>query len=301
MAELELRLLGRFQARCSSGRLVALTTRKARALLAYLALHAGQAQSRDKLISLLWSDRAERQGRDSLRQALTTLRRGLGSERVALLTVDGDAITVEPAAVEVDASRFEQLLAAGMPEELERAVELYRGDLLDGLGVRDPAFEDWMYAERERLHGRAVEALSKLLAHQAEAAAPERAMATAARLLRFDPLQETAHRALMRLYMERGQRGLALRQYQVCADVLRRELGIGPEPETVALHEAIRQGRLVPVARGIKFARGTEHADDPAHIAWEAKTATTPQSAAPAGGAQAERRHLTIVFIDLAG
>ena len=92
MAELDLRLLGRFQARCSSGRPVELTTRKARALLAYLALHAGQAQSREKLIALLWSDRAEKQGRDSLRQALTALRRGLGAEGVALLTVDGDAI-----------------------------------------------------------------------------------------------------------------------------------------------------------------------------------------------------------------
>ena len=111
MAELDLRLLGRFQARCSSGRPVELTTRKARALLAYLALHAGQAQSREKLIALLWSDRAEKQGRDSLRQALTALRRGLGAEGVALLTVDGDAIVVEPAAVDVDASRFERLLA----------------------------------------------------------------------------------------------------------------------------------------------------------------------------------------------
>jgi class 3 adenylate cyclase len=302
MAELEFRLLGRFQARCSSGRSLELTTRKTRALLAYLALHAGQAQSREKLITLLWSDRAEKQGRDSLRQALTALRRGLGAEGVALLTVDGDAIAVAPAAVEVDASRFERLLAGGTPEELERAVELYRGDFLDGIGVRDPAFEDWMYSERERLHGRAVEALTKLLAHQAESAAAERAVATAARLLQLDPLQEVAHRALMRLHAARGQRGLALRQYQACVDVLKRELGVAPDPETVALHDAIRQGRELANVSRVALARPVEqdHADDLARIPPGLREVTpTARSAPPATGLLAERRHLTIVFVDL--
>lgn len=304
MAELDLRLLGRFQARCSSGRPVELTTRKARALLAYLALHAGQAQSREKLIALLWSDRAEKQGRDSLRQALTALRRGLGAEGVALLTVDGDAIAVEPAAVDVDASRFERLLAGGTPEQLERAVELYRGDLLDGVGVRDPAFEDWMYAERARLQGRAVEALTKLLAHQAESAAAERAVATAARLLQLDPLQEVAHRALMRLHAARGQRGLALRQYQACVDVLKRELGVAPDPETVALQDAIRQGRELANVSRVALARPFEqdHADDLALIPPGLReVAPTALSAPPAIGAPAERRHLTIAFVALVG
>jgi DNA-binding SARP family transcriptional activator len=243
MPDLNLTLFGPFRAYLSSGRPVELATRKSRALLAYLALHAGRAQSRDKLIALLWSDRAEKQARDSLRQALTTLRRALGSDGVALLRVNSDAIAVEPSAIEVDALTFEQLLAGGTPEDLERAVVLYQGDLLDGIGVRDAAFEDWMYAERERLRGWAVDALAKLLEHQAGSAVAERAMATAARLLQLDPLHEVAHRTLMRLHAARGQRGLALRQYQVCIDVLKRELGIAPDPETVALYGAIRQGR----------------------------------------------------------
>ena len=300
MAELELRLLGRFQGRFSSGRSVELTTRKAWALLAYLALHAGQAHSREKLISLLWSDRAEKQGRDSLRQALTALRKGLGSEGVPLLTVNGDAIAVEPSAVEVDALSFEQLLAGGAPEDLERAVDLYRGDLLDGIGIRDPAFEDWVYTERERLHGRAVEALAKVLAHQAKSGAADRAMATAARLLQLDPLQEIAHRALMRRHAERGQRGLALRQYQACADVLKRELGIAPDPETVALYDSIRQAREPFIPSTFELTHEPRSSGDGVGDAVGAASKETPR-APPATGPLAERRHLTIMFVDLVG
>jgi DNA-binding SARP family transcriptional activator/predicted ATPase len=295
---IELRLLGRFQGRFSSGGPIELTTRKARALLAYLAVHAGQAQSREKLVALLWSDRAERQGRDSLRQALTALRKGLGSEGEALLTVNGDAVAVEPSAVEVDALSFEQLLAGGRPEDLERAVDLYQGDFLDGIGVRDPAFEDWVYAERERLHGRAVEALAKVLAHQAKSGGADRAMATAARLLQLDPLQEMAHRALMRLHAERGQRGLALRQYQACVDILKRELGIAPEPETVALYDSIRQAREPLHSSRVELTHRRRSSGDGVSGAEEAASEETSR-APPATGLLAERRHLTIVFVDL--
>ncbi len=88
-------------------------------------------------------------------------------------------------------------------------------------------------AERERLRELALETLAKLLAEQRRAGDAEGALRTAGRLIALDPLQEPVHRSLMRLYSELGRRGTALQQYQQCERILRRELGVEPEEETV--------------------------------------------------------------------
>src|SRR5262249_53708862 len=71
----------------------------------------------------------------------------------------------------------------------------------------------------------------------------ERAIQTALRLLALDPLQESAHRALMRLYARQGRRASALRQYQVCVGVLQRELGVEPEPQTRQVYRDLLRER----------------------------------------------------------
>ena len=85
--------------------------------------------------------------------------------------------------------------------------------------------------------------------HQSDAAAPERAIQTALRLLALDPLQEAAHRMLMRLYARHGRRASALRQYQTCVEVLKRELGAEPEAETRAVYRDILQQRPLEATR----------------------------------------------------
>ncbi|HEV8673524.1 MAG TPA: cyclase, partial [Methylomirabilota bacterium] len=141
MASLQLTLLGGFQARIGSGPALPLSTRKAQALLAYLALPAGQAHPRDKLATLLWGESAEGPARTSLRQALFALRRALPAGGVR---VEGDAVALDPATVEVDVAAFERGIAEGTPAALEAAVPLYRGDLLAGLSVEGTGgFEEW--------------------------------------------------------------------------------------------------------------------------------------------------------------
>jgi len=120
-------------------------------------------------------------------------------------------------------------------------VALYHGDFLAGLHVKDPGFEDWLTTERDRLRQVVVAALTRLLARQRDAAATEPAIETARRLVAIDPLQESVHRTLMRLYLEQGQRASALRQYHACAGVLRRELATEPEAATRALYREIVQ------------------------------------------------------------
>lgn len=243
MTALRLSLLGAFEARLDAGPALAFPRRKAQALLAYLCLHPGEPQARDKLAALLWGDTPDGQARHSLRQALAALRQSLAQSARTLLLDEGDAVAISPAAVEVDVIRFERLVADGTSEALEQAMQLYRGDLLEGFAVSEPPFEEWLVTERARLRELAVDALAKLLAHQAKLGMVEPAVQTAVRLLGLDPAQEAVHRVLMRLHARQGRRGAALRQYQACVNVLERELGVMPEAETKELYREILQTR----------------------------------------------------------
>src|SRR5438094_10289161 len=110
MVRLSLRLLGGFQARRSSGEVVVLPTRKAEALLAYLGFRPGERHSRARLAPLLWSDFADVQARQSLRQSLAALRRAFGPLRSALV-IDGPFVALEAAQVDVDVAKLRRLAA----------------------------------------------------------------------------------------------------------------------------------------------------------------------------------------------
>lgn len=239
MASIDLNMLGGFEARLDSGERIGLPTRKAEALLAVLALARGKARSRDQLAGLLWSDRAEAQAKSSLRQSLTSLRRGLRSNGDAVLTTEGESISLEPDAIGVDVLEFETLAAHGSNGDLARAERLYRGPLLDGFCVRDAAFNEWLDQERARLHELAVGAVDRLLAGLLRDGDRQSATAAAQRLLALDPLRESTYRTLMRLYAEQDQRGLAARQFERCREVLAAELGIEPAPATQRLYQEI--------------------------------------------------------------
>ena len=245
MNRLTLTLFGGLEVRAGSVGLLTVPTRKAQALLAYLAFIPGHAHSRDKLAALLWPDTSPGAARTALRQTLFILRKALGPAESATLVMTGDAITLAAEAVATDVSAFEQAVAEGTPASLERAAALYRGDLLAGLGVVAPTFEDWLMSERERLRELALEALARLLAHQRSTGATAAAIQSALRLLALDPLQEAVHRTLMRLYVQLGRRDTALRQYQDCVELLRRELAVEPERETKDLYQEILRQRPV--------------------------------------------------------
>lgn len=265
---LHLTLLGGFQARWASGAQIEFPNRKTQGLLAYLVLPAGKAQSRERLMGLLWSDRAEPQARNSLRQALAELNRALGSAEPSPLVKEQDRVALDLASVDVDAMAFERLAASDKVEELRRAVALYAGDLLEGIGIRDPAFEEWLLVERQRLRDLAVTALRKLLGRETG----HEAIASARRLLALDPLQEDGHRALMRLHAKAGEIGAALRQYETCRETLKRELGVGPSPETEALHQQIRDQPVKSNGRSV---------DDSAPV-----SAFTHKQGVPPGGSK---------------
>src|SRR5262245_13028877 len=231
--------MGDLQARIGSEPSVRLRTRKAQALLAFLAMPAGVPHSRDKLATLLWGDRSLAQARARFRETLFVLRRALASADPPCLVLTGETLALDADAVDVDAGDFARLVKAGDADSLARAVDLYRGEFLEGLAFRGTLFEDWLMTERERLRELAVEALARLLAEQRRVGAAGQALRTALRLVALDPLQESVHRVVMRLYAELGRRGSALQQYQVCVGILQGELGVEPEEETRQLYRAI--------------------------------------------------------------
>ena len=252
MTALRLKLLGVFDARLPDGRVAELSTRKVQALLAFLACRPGEAYARDRLASMFWGDSDDRAARHSLRQALASLRRSLPAG--ALPETGRGNVGIEPAVLDVDVVTFEQLGDEDTAAGLAAALPLYRGPLLDGFGLREEPFEDWLVQERSRLHGRAV-AMSLRLAE----VTPDEKLADASlrRALELDPLCEEAHRRLMRRALASGERNVAIRQYQFCAESLQRELGVAPESQTEALYQEVLATRYVAEPR-VPSASGTE-------------------------------------------
>ena len=234
-----LRLFGGFSLSDASGEAVGLTLRKTEALIAFLAASAARSQPREVLATLLWSESPQASALQSLRQARLTLARNLEAHGLELVQFSRREITLDDGALEIDVVDFARLQAAGDPDSLARAVELYRGEFLAGIEIDSEAFDEWLQQTRAWYRQQVEAALIKLLTLQDQAGAQESAIRTARRILALDPLREDMHRWLMRAFAASGQRTSALAAYDACRAMLREELNVAPEPETEALYRAI--------------------------------------------------------------
>jgi DNA-binding SARP family transcriptional activator len=226
---LEARLFGK-PAFVLGGQEIGLPTKKALALLAFVALEGESPRSR--LSSLLWGGLPEEDARRNLRQELYRL----SKTALGVHLSQGEAVRLE--GFESDVARFRQAL-----EVLDErgALEHWRGTFLDGLEVRDAAeFDEWLNATRERLLAErhwALEGLATKLERSGELRA---ALNARLELLRHNELQESHHREAMRLHALLGEREAALERFHRCRKVLHDELGLEPLPATVELAEQIK-------------------------------------------------------------
>jgi len=236
------------------GRLVQVDTRKAIALLAYLAVTSKQ-HGRDTLATLLWPDYSQSNARAALRRTLSALHRALGgplveaSREVLWLPKEAD-LWVD---VNDFYSNLQQTGAHGHPTGqvcpecipyLERAVKLYRGHFMSGFTLRDSIeFDDWQFMQSESLRRELANALERLVLAYKAAKRFDEAISSAQRWLSLDALHEPAHRQLMQLYSLAGKRSAALRQYQECVRILEKELGVQPLEETNRLYRDIKERR----------------------------------------------------------
>lgn len=223
------------------GVVVSFDTRKALALLAYLAL-AERPQRREALADLLWPDYP--QSRAALRRTLSAITTRIGQGWVESVN-DSLALRRSPDLF-VDVHRLQAWAAAataaapGTSDTLQAAAALYRDDFLAGFSLRDsPAFDDWQIAQAEQLRRVLARLLERLIQRDGAAGDLPVAITSARRWLSLDPLNEQSHRTLMLLYARAGERSAAIHQYRTCVRVLERELGVPPLAETTALYRAI--------------------------------------------------------------
>lgn len=238
MRRLRIKLLGGYAVLDDRNEEVALPGRKAQALLAYLALSEGQWHGRDRLARLLWSDRQEALSRNSLRQALASIRNLGASIGIDLIETDGDRVQLPDGVAETDAVAFRKLSA----DDPIAATGLYAGDLLDSFTAPDAAFQDWLAGERATLCEIACETFERAIVHAEIDGDRRKALELAKRLVALDPYRESGHRRLMELHAAGGERVEAIRQFRACERLLRDELDIAPAEETAELLEKIRIG-----------------------------------------------------------
>ena len=246
MPPARLDLLGGFRLISGDGRPLDVPAKKNRALLGILSLAPHREATRERLAGLLWSDRGEEQARSSLRQALASLRKDLAGLDGDPLVLAGDRVRLDPTLVTVDVSEFLAASAGADATDLRRAADLYAGPFLDGLSAADAAFEDWLREARADLAARAIKAIESLAAALVGA---ER-VAFAERLVALDPLREASHLALMQAHIAQGDAALAIRQFESCKLLLKRELGVEPGEELRKLRRSLdsRPGQPPPAA-----------------------------------------------------
>lgn len=252
---LSLRFLGSWEVQIAADK-VTLRGRKAMALLAYLAVEGGERHSRASLLGLLWPEMGEDEARNNLRVVLARLRKALPE---GVIESNRHEVWWAGTAVShLDTAQFQQLITATVQhphtrraecahcaEKMTTAVSLYRSDFLTGFYLDDcPAFDEWLFVQREGLHVQMLTLLAELSQFYEATADYAAATAYTRRQIELDPLQEGAHRQLMRLLTYQGQRTAALAQFQTCRRILHAELGIDPDADTLHLYQQIKANRL---------------------------------------------------------
>ncbi|HAJ38415.1 MAG TPA: hypothetical protein DCL15_22330 [Chloroflexi bacterium] len=262
MGLLSLTFLGAFEVSTASGAITGFRTDKVRALLTYLALSEGRPQRRERLAALFWPENDHQTALANLRLTLHRLRQTLDNASpgltATLFSTTHSTVTFHVAAAQVDVLRFQHLMAEcevhphadlhrchACLARLTEAVDLYGGELLAGFGLDNaPEFEEWLLLHRETLNHQGLLALHHLATAYEAQGELEQALHYAQRKLALDPYREEAHQQIMRLLARSGYISRALAQYETCRRLLRDEVGIEPDAETVALAEQIRAGKF---------------------------------------------------------
>ncbi len=237
MKLLNIQLFGEFSAIDDRGNSLSVGSPRLKALVVYLALRLDTGGSIPELAGLMFEDESSaRLTVELIRDLRYVLLRYMPDD---LIRLSAASVSFDRSKVHVDAQEFGTLAESASINSTREATELYSGNLLEGFSSGIPTFDDWLAEERLRYWRTAVGVFGRLLSAQIKAGWWERAVDTAGRLLSLDPSQEVVHRTLMRLQLEQGRPDAALRRYQECSDILHRQFGTVPSPETERVHEEI--------------------------------------------------------------
>lgn len=210
---------------------------RAVALVAFLSVHAGVPQPRQRIAALFWPDSSDAQALTNLRRELHHLRQVLADDE-SLVATSTDLCWRDTATCRVDLRTFQRearaaIASAGDVVDLHRhsaaSLAAYGGDLLPG------AYDDWVLEVRERLKDACVELCDLVSTTVRRTGRHELAIDAARRRIRLRPLEESGYRTLMELQAVLGDRAGAISTYHHCASLLERELGVEPDGATTAM------------------------------------------------------------------
>lgn len=238
---LSISLVGHFTLRIN-GRPIELRTRKAAAVLGYLALSETKKESRERLVGLLWSRSDEERARASLRQVVRELRTSLDGAGFDGFAASRLAVGIESerVAIDIDVESVLRATEEGRVHPLLLDTSRLDERLLQGMDDLDPSFRVWVLAKRQTLHERLMRNLTTAFA--AERVAPEVGRKLAAAIANLDPTHEQACCYLMRVHAEEGDVAGALRIYKSLWDLLDRDYGMEPSKPTQELVVSIKLG-----------------------------------------------------------
>jgi len=221
-----------------NGRVITnLGSRKAQALLVYLAVERNQ-HPRNVLATMFWPESSQEHAAKSLRVEISALRKTFASYLEISRTSAG---INKDASVQTDVHVLEEMVSRG---QMEDAVALYHGDFLSGFQIPDSLdFEDWRRLEQERYHRLITEALQNSISRKFHKGDNKKALELTRHLLNLDPLNEFALQQSMTLLVLNGQRNDALLQYDQYSKLLQSELGVEASKATLDLYHQIVDGR----------------------------------------------------------
>jgi predicted ATPase/DNA-binding SARP family transcriptional activator len=233
-SSLRISLMGAFDVRIDGSPMERVRSRKERWLLALLVLRHGREVQRDWLAETLWPDSRLDQSRAYLRLSLYLLKQALGSQAGRLQSPDAHSLRLDLTGAEVDVVAFDAAIARRDAAAMHAAVTLYTGPFLEG------CTEAWAVEEQRSREQRWLQALEEVADNQREQGHSGEAISLLRRLIRQDPLRESAQRALMEILADSGDYAAVTTLYRDLRIVLRREVNADPSPESVALYERLR-------------------------------------------------------------
>ncbi len=254
---LRIKLFGSAQAHYLDQSLPGFPHRQAYQLLCYLILNRRSSYPRERLAAVFWHQYPTNTSRKYLRNAIWKLRHTLqsvGAPAQEYIATPNDSVSfIFSSPYWLDVETFDKLvnryqglngkmLTQQQATELEEAIDLYDGDLLESL------YEDWCLYERERLHLLFLNALGKLMVFHEMNGTYESGLACGERILAHDNTREKIHRRLMRLYWLLGDRDAAMAQYKRCVQILRETLDVSPLKRTTQLYGLIAHDQPIPVS-----------------------------------------------------
>jgi serine/threonine-protein kinase len=229
-------VLGSVEFKGSDSATALLSQPKRLALLIYLALaRPAGFQRRDRLAGLFWPEHSDYHARAALRKTLHVIRQSLGDD--VLLVRGDDEVAINRDRLWCDAPAFNEAVAAG---HFARALELFRGELLDGFFPDAPGFETWLETERDAYRESAASAAWQMAERFEKGSDITSATRWARKAASFARMDERRIRRVISLLDRAGDRAGALHVYEDFAKRLRKELDADPSPETQLLVKSIR-------------------------------------------------------------